>query len=541
MTKGHPFIKVPAQTPPWARKSRASGGLSLLVPAFFVLAALLLSGAARAETVVVGSKNFEESRLLAEIFARLLEERTDLTVERRLNLAGTRVCFEALRTGAIDLYPEYTGTALVALLDEEPTGGAALTLNRVRSEFLERWDLWWLAPLGFENAYEIAVPRKLAESRGLRTLSDLAAAAPELRAGFGFEFVERDDGLPGLARTYGLEFASVSPMQQALKYQAVRDGRLDVLDVYTTDGRLVTHDLVILEDDRGFFPPYEAAALARGAFLEEHPEAARALALLANSLDGATLQRLNLRLQEGGEEPAAVAEAALVELGLLRGEEGETGTAPPGRRSLLRSLWEKRSDILDRTLEHLGLTAAALGLGLLVAVPLGLLLTFRQSSAEGVIRLLGMLQTVPSIALLAFMIPLLGVGWLPAVVALWLYSLFPILRNTYTGLVEADPQAARAALALGMTRGQVLTRVRLPLAVPVVLAGVRTAAVLTVGTATLAAFIGAGGLGQPIVTGLQLADTPMILSGALPAALLALMVDGLLALAGRALAPKGLR
>jgi osmoprotectant transport system permease protein len=153
---------------------------------------------------------------------------------------------------------------------------------------------------------------------------------------------------------------------------------------------------------------------------------------------------------------------------------------------------------------------------------------------------LGLTQTIPSLALLAFMIPFLGVGATPAVVALWIYSLFPIVRNTYTGVREADPRAVEAATALGMTPGQVLRQIRLPLAAPVLMAGVRTAAVITVGTATLAAFIGAGGLGEPIVTGLQLADSGMILSGAVPAAALALVVDGTLALVERALRPAGL-
>lgn len=534
-----------------SRPRSAGRRLALLLP---LLLALVIGGAAAAASsqppkLVVGSKNFEESRLLAEIFARLIEEEMGVPVERRLNLAGTAVCFEALRTGAIDLYPEYTGTGLVALLREEPPVGVAdastRTLNRVRREFRRRWDLRWLAPLGFENAYEIAVPRRLAEERGLRTISDLAPIAGELRAGFGFEFVEREDGLPGLAALYGLELASVQAMQQALKVEAVRRGALEVVDVYTTDGRLESYDLVILEDDRHFFPPYEAAALVRGASLERHPALASTLSLLTGAFTEERMRALNRRLQEEKENPEVVAEDALRELGLLAAGSGEdqsaaaAGDAGAGREGLFAYLWRERSALARHTAEHLGLSAAALLLGILVALPLGLALTFQPRLAEAVIRVVGTTQTVPSIALLAFMIPLLGVGWAPAVMALWIYSLFPILRNTYTGLSEADPQAAAAATALGMTPFQVLRKVRLPLAVPVILAGVRTAAVLTVGTATLAAFIGAGGLGQPIVTGLQLADTRRILSGALPAAGLALAVDGVLALVERWLRPKG--
>jgi osmoprotectant transport system permease protein len=186
---------------------------------------------------------------------------------------------------------------------------------------------------------------------------------------------------------------------------------------------------------------------------------------------------------------------------------------------------------------HLLLVVLSLGLAILVAVPLGLLLE-RVRRAEGVIRGVGLLQTIPSLALLAFMIPLLGIGVVPAVAALFLYSLYPIVRNTYTGVREADAGAVAAGLALGMTQGQVLRLIRLPLAAPIIMAGIRTAAVLNVGTATLAALIGAGGLGDPIVAGLALADTRMILSGAIPAAGLALVVDALLGAVQRALSPR---
>jgi osmoprotectant transport system permease protein len=515
--------------------------------------------------VVVGSKNFEESRLLGEMFAQLIEARTHLRVERRLGLAGTQICFEALKGGAIDVYPEYTGTGLVSILGERAAGGgggqaspgsATATLRRVRAEFLARWDLWWMAPLGFQNAYEIAVPSELARRDRLATLSDLAPVAPRLRAAFGHEFLQRDDGLPGLSRTYGIHFGSVQSMQETLKYQATRAGGVDVLDVYTTDARLLLYHLTVLRDDRGFFPPYEAAPLVRGATLAAHPELGAVLGLLAGAFDEEGMRRLNLRLQEGKESEVTVARDALAELGLVRGPAGAAGdggvrTADGGaghggaarRGGLADSLgrmWSDRAAMARRVWTHLGLCAVALLLGALLAIPLGLFLERHRRGAEPVIGLLGLIQTVPSLALLAFMIPFLGVGALPAVAALWLYSLFPMVRNTYTGVRDADPRAVEAATALGMTPGQVLREVRLPLAAPVLMAGVRTAAVITVGTATLAAFIGAGGLGEPIVTGLQLANTGMILSGAIPAAALALLVDIGLAAVERAVRPAGL-
>jgi len=504
-----------------------------------LLAGFLLAGTARAdeEPIVVGSKNFAESRLLAEMFAQLLERRAGLTVERRLNLAGTQICFEALRTGAIDLYPEYSGTGLVSILGEPPGPGPAAALNRVRGEFRRRWDLWWLAPLGFENAYALAVPRELAERVGLRSISDLARVAPGLRAGFGYEFVERDDGLPGLRDAYGLRFAEVRQLQQALKYRAVAEQKLDCLDVYTTDGRLLVHDLVVLEDDRGFFPPYAAAPLVRGATLARHPEIATVLGLLGGVLDESAMRAHNLRVQERGEAIESVAADALAGLGLIGPVDApRVSTREAG---LFAYVVSRRHELARRTGEHVALTAIALALGILVAVPLGLLLERHRRIAESVIRLSGVTQTIPSLALLAFMVPLFGVGAAPALVALWIYSIFPILRNTYTALRDAPADVVDAARALGMTDGQLLRRVRLPLGAPVILAGIRTSAVLTVGTATLAAFIGAGGLGVPIVAGIQLADTTRILSGALPAAMLALIVDGLLAVLEAALRPRG--
>lgn len=489
--------------------------------------------------LVVGSKNFMENKLLAEIFAQLIEARTDVSVTRQLGLAGTQVCFEALRTGAIDLYPEYTGTGLVSILQHPPTGDSRTALTTVRSEFLRRWDMWWLNPLGFENAYALAVPRAGLPADPPRTLSDLAALSASLRAGFGYEFMQRPDGLPGLSKRYGLTFQHVRAMQQSLKYQAAAAGEIDVLDVYTTDGRLFVYDFVVLEDDQRFFPPYEAAGLIRGATLKRYPEVGSVLGLLSNAFDARIMRQLNYRLQEGGESVEVVARDALSALNLLA---SENASARPAFKDtgLFTYLWSHGATLMEQTIEHLFLAGLALGLSILLAVPLGLLLERRRTVAEPVIRGIGLTQTIPSIALLAFMIPVFGIGVLPAVIALWLYALFPIVRNTYSGLRDAAPDAVESARALGMTEWQILSWIRLPLAAPIIMAGIRTAGVITVGTTTLAAFIGAGGLGVPIVSGLQMADTTMILSGALPAAALALVIDGTLGVIERGLRPRGL-
>ncbi len=402
--------------------------------------------------IVVGSKNFAENRLLGEVFAQLIEAHTELEVDRRLGLAGTEFCFEALRTGSIDLYPEYTGTGLVTLLGEEPTASKFEALATVRAEFLRRFDLHWLAPIGFENSYELAI-----------------------------------------------------------------------------------------RDDLGFFPPYEAAPLVRGDTLERHPEVGAVLGLLGQAIDEDRMRALNLRLQEEHEPIEVVAHDLLRELELLP---GDVQTVAPGRppkdTGLTAYMWSRRRELARYTAEHVGLSAVSLALGILFAVPLALLLDrLRTGTSEAMIRIIGMSQTLPSLALFGFLIPVLGVGVVPSVVALWIYSIFPILRSSCTGLREADPDAASAATALGMTEGQVLRRVRLPLAVPTIMAGVRTAGVITVGTATIAAFIGAGGLGQPIIAGVQLVNIQQILSGAIPAALLALAADAVLGALGKWLRPRG--
>jgi len=500
--------------------------------------------------VIVASKPFGESYILAEMFAELLEAR-GYEVDRRPGLGATEIAYGALRAGAIDVYPEYTGTGLLAILHDTapPAGGGGVappvdarqTFDRVARELSRRDGVRWLPPLGFENTYAIAVRRETAGRFGLRTLSDLARVAPQLAAGLTSDFIGRPDGLPGIERAYGLRFASVRPLLPSVKYRALAEGSVDVIDGYSTDGLIARYDLVVLDDDRGFFPPYEAAAVVGPRLLRDAPGAVLALTELSGRLDGATMRELNRRLEVDGEPVTRIAGDALDRLELRRSRPAAGGgaTAAERRGSFATYLWAERAAIARHTGRHLFLTAVSLLAAVAVAVPLGLSLERRRRAAEGVVRAAGVLQTVPGIALLAFMIPLLGIGVVPALAALFLYSLYPILRNTYSGVRDADPAAVDAARALGMTPAQVLRLVRLPLAAPIIMAGIRTAAVINVGTATLAAFIGAGGLGEPIVTGLALSDARMVLTGAVPAALLALAVDATLAAAERRLRPRG--
>ena len=507
--------------------------------------ATLARQTAATRPVVVGSKPFGESYLLAELFAQILEAR-GLSVTRRFGLGGTEIIFPALRTGAIDVFPEYTGSGLLVILKAPLSTEPAAVFDTVSREFAARYDARWLAPLGFENTSAMAVRTEMATRLGLRTLSDAARVSRQLRAGFTADFIGLPDGLPALRAAYGLAPVAVNALAPALKYQALVAGDVDIIDAYSTDGLLERHPLTVLVDDKRVFPPYDAAALVRGGLAREQPAAIAALTELSGRIDVARMRRLNARVEVEGLPVATVARTALADLGLVRADTSGTATtttrtaadqASPG--SFARYLWTRRQAMLAMSARHLFLAAVALAVAIVVGVGLGLWLA-RRPGAEGATRAVGLLQTIPGIALLAFMLPFLGIGVAPAIVALCLYALYPIVRGTVTGVRQADRGAVDAAVALGMTPRQVLLWVQVPLAVPVIMAGVRTAAVTSVGTATLAAFVGGGGLGDPIVAGLALADTRMILSGAVPAAVLAVVVDVVLAGAERWLTPAGL-
>jgi osmoprotectant transport system permease protein len=495
--------------------------------------------------VVVASKPFGESYLLAEMFAQLLEAH-NIPVVRRPGLGATEVAFGALQRGDIDVYPEYTGTGLIAILHDSLADSVArdpfAVYAHISRRFLSSYGIRWLPPLGFENTYAIAVRKETAARYHLSTLTDLARASANLNAGLTADFIGRPDGLAGLTRVYDLHFKTVRSLSPALKYQALAEGGVDVVDGYSTDGLLARYNLTVLADDRRFFPPYQAAALISHRLNQNIPSAVNALTLLSGRLDAGTMRALNERIEVGHEDIGIVARSALNQLGLTGEMHRATVPIQSAGTSGLRSFMiARRHDLAAEVARHLLLSSIALIAAILTAIPLGLALERNRAVAEATLGGLGIIETIPSIALLAFMLPLFGVGVVPALVALWLYALYPIARATYTGVKEADPEAVEAAEALGVTPMQRLMWIRLPLATPVIMSGVRTAGVIIVGAATLAAFIGAGGLGEPIVQGLALADTRLVLSGAIPAAILAVVVDRVLALAEHYLRPAHLR
>jgi osmoprotectant transport system permease protein len=482
------------------------------------LTVVLLAAGARAQDapIVVGSKTFTESYVLAEIMAQLLEA-NGFDVRRQFGFGGTLVCFEALKVGEIDLYPEYSGTIAQTILEQPAPSGSDAYRQQLASLRLQT-----LPPLGFDNTYALAVTQQTAEELGLARISDLTGQ-PQLRFGLSHEFRDRPDGWPGLKAAYSLPQSSFG-IEHGLAYRALLEGRLDVTDAYSTDGDILRYGLVVLDDDRGFFPDYRAVPLVRS---DLDAGAKNVLAELAGRIDDTRMRALNAAVTVGGKSFADVA------AGFLQ-QEGLVAASTSGRWSSLAG------SILRHTLTHLKLTGIAVGAACLIGIGLALAVYRSKPVSAAVLYTAGLLQTIPSIALLALMIPLAGVGQVPAIIALFLYSLLPIVRNGITALLTIDPLLRRVAAGLGLTQLEQLRFVYLPLALPHLLAGLRIAAVVSIGTATLAAFIGAGGLGEPIVTGLALNDTGLILQGALPAAALAIVTELLFELIERACVPRHL-
>ena len=479
------------------RSVAAAAGLCAVLAA---LGAAVRAGDAPQAPVVLASKVFTESVLLAEIAAGLLET-AGYEAEHRRELGGTRVLWNAITRGEIDAYPEYTGTILREIYAAE----SRLQVGDL-SERLAREGIGITRPLGFNNTYVLGMRADAARALGIVTVSDLVAH-PELRLGLSSEFMNRADGWIGLKAAYGLPHSDVRAMHHDLAYRGLATGAIDVIDLYSTDAEIAYYDLTALTDDRSYFPRYEAVLLYR---LDLPGDAIAALERLEGKLDATDMVRLNGAVKLERRSESAVANDYLATAFGARG--GRRAETPMER-------------MLDRTLEHLALVAISLGAAITTAIPLGILAVQRPGLGRVLLGVAGLLQTIPALALLVFMIPWFGIGAVPAIVALFLYSLLPILRNTHAGLLSIAADERESAIALGLPTLARLRLIELPLAARAILAGIKTAAVINVGTATLGALIGAGGYGEPILTGIRLDDLGLILEGAIPAALLALAVQ----------------
>jgi osmoprotectant transport system permease protein len=340
--------------------------------------------------------------------------------------------------------------------------------------------------------------------------------------------MERPDGYPGLRRAYGLEFARTADLDPGLMYQALADGQVDVICAFATDGRIRAYNLRVLRDDRAFFPPYDAAPVVRGELLRRHPELRDILAALAGAISDDSMRRLNYRVDVLGERPADVARQWI-------DTRKAGGSSPPvevarARAPQAASFWtilaRRRAEVGQKTLEHLVLTALAMLIAVCLGVPTGVAIYRYRTAVPPVLAATEIVQTIPSLAMLAFLFAVYRVlGTTPAVTALVLYALLPIVLNTFTGLKELPAETLEAADGVGMSAWQRLRMVELPLALPVIVAGIRTSTVWTVGIATLSTYIGAGGLGDFISRGLARNDARLTLLGAVPAALMAVLLS----------------
>jgi osmoprotectant transport system permease protein len=429
------------------------------------------------------------------------------SVEYKPGMGNTAILVEALANGAIDVYPEYTGTIAREILKVEENLSLAALNERLRPMGFAA-----SVPFGFSNSYAIGMRQAFATERGIRRISDLTKHA-QLRLGLSHEFLGRRDGWPGLKAAYGLPQPAPRGLDHGLAYEALAAGEVDAIDLYATDAKIARYGIAVLEDDRGYFPRYDAVLLHRIEAPERHAKAWSAIRALEGRIDTATMIRLNAAAEIDKRDFAAVAAEFL----------GGKAAARP--RTFSEALFAP--DFARLLAEHVLLVFGSLAAAVALGVPLGMAAARIRLLAQPLLLLTGIIQTIPALALLAFLIPVTGtIGVWPAMLALFLYALLPIVRNTHTGILGVPAGLRQAAMALGLTPRVILAKIELPLALPTILAGVKTAAVINVGTATVAAFVGAGGFGERIAQGLALNDNTMLLAGAIPAAALALVVHG---------------
>ena len=494
-----------------------------------------VASAVEAPALKVGSKRFTESYVLAEIIRQQADAAGGVPAQHQQGLGNTAIVLAALRAGAIDVYPEYTGTIAREILKLD----AVPPLDELNAK-LAPMGLAVSVRLGFNNTYALAIPTRLAETRRIATLTDLKTHA-NLRLGLSQEFIGRADGWAGLKAAYDLPWTSLRGLDHGLAYDAVAQGQVDVIDIYSTDAKIGKYQLTVLADDKKYFPRYDAVLLHKIDVVTRFPKAWAAITSLAGRIDDNAMQRMNAAAEIEKQSFDAVARDFL------------SGNQPPrdanGNASRSTDSGPKRfwatlfgADFLRLAAEHLGLVMLSLAASVLIGVPLGVAAARRARLGAWILGGTGVLQTIPSLALLAILIPLTGhIGLLPAFIALSVYALLPIVRNTHAGMTQVPVGIKQAAESLAMTPPMILRLIELPLASATIMAGIKTSAVITVGTATIAAFIGAGGFGERIVTGLALNDNVTLLAGAIPVAVLAILIENLFGFFGRRLTPPALR
>ena len=491
------------------------------------------------DPIIIGSKAFSESVIVGEMVASLLEEKFNQPVERKFSLGGTKIAFDALTSGGIDVYPDYTGTGYVMILKRSKKHDSQKVYEIVHDEFKKKWGIIWSKPLGFNNTYALTVRISDLKFKNVKKVSDLSGKKLKYSYGASYEFMERKDGHSNFVKAYDLKFNSdnLISMEAGLMYSAIKNKEVDMIVSFSTDGRIKAFDLRILEDDKKFFPPYHAALLAKEESFKKFPALKEVYKIMDGLISEAEMIQMNDFVDRLKMEPKVVARNFLKVKGLLKGKIKKRIKDEGFFSFLVR----KREYLVKLLGEHLLLSFGALFLALLLSLPVGIILTRYQSLGKIVFPIINTIQTIPSLALLGFLIPLMGIGFTPALLALFLYSLLPLIRNIYTGILAVDKNYIEASRGIGLTNMQILFKVEIPLALPIIIAGLRTAAVIVIGTATLAALIGAGGFGDPIFRGVSTVNSNLILLGAVPAALLAVIVDKVIGIFEFIFVSKGIR
>ncbi|NKB38783.1 MAG: ABC transporter permease subunit [Gammaproteobacteria bacterium] len=481
-----------------------------------LLASILILPSASAAEKVIASKNFTENIILAEIATQILDS-SGIVVRHEVNLGGSRILWTALLTGEIAAYPEYTGT-----LSAEMLAGKKIESDLELRAALEDLGIGMTERIGFNNTYVMGMLEQVAESLNISRISDLQRH-PDLAFAFSNEFMDRDDGWTGLRTRYQLPQSNVRGLDHDLAYRGLESKSIDVIDLYSTDAEIEYYRIRSLEDDRNYFPDYYGVYIYR---LDEDPALVEGLHRMTGKIDDQLMVTLNAAVKlEGRSEPEVAADFVKQKFSI------ESDIVE-------RSLFQR---FVENTRQHLILVLISLSAAICVAIPLGVVAARLPRCGQIILGISGVLQTIPSLALFVFLIPVLGIGGPPTVVALFIYSLLPIIRNTYSGLHDIPAAIRESALVIGLPAGASLRLVELPLATRSILAGIKTSAVINIGTATLGALIGAGGYGQPILTGIRLDDIGLILEGAIPAAILALLVQGIFEFIERVLLPAPMR
>lgn len=481
----------------------------------------------------VGSKAFTENVILGDL-VKLMGKAKGISIGHQADIQGTQIVFQYLVNGSIDVYPEYIGTIRYEILKDRDI----VTPQEVRRKLLSQYGLIMTEPIGFENTYAMGMLESRAAELGITRISDLTSH-PDLRYSLSQEFIEREDGWKKMSATYGISIPLPKGNDHALTYKQLDSGSADVIDLYSTDSKIKTMNIRVLQDDRNFFPSYSAVFLYRKELEEENPDLVNLIRSFEGKISNAKMIELNSRCEvDKLSEQQVAAEFLNTEMGV---------EATADENSIAANIWKN-------TIEHVDLVRMSLIACVLVAIPLGVIAAKQRLIGQCVLGTIGVLQTIPGIALLVMLIAPtewfgrtltgtegLGASVIPVIVALFIYSLLPIVRNTYTGLTMIPVNLQESANALGLTPWAKLWRIELPLALPSILSGIKTAAIINVGFACLGAMIGGGGYGQPIFSGVRLSDTNLILQGAIPAAVLALMVQGLFEVTERFIVPRGLQ